>query len=119
MAATPTSPGFSTRARSTSARASTRTARNGRSPTGPKFIRSSTRPYPFDEDPVDGLTVEDVDGDGRILYMRMPDPNGNYKAHPDDPRLMVARDPAEHGGTVLAADARGERCAPSTASRSA
>jgi murein tripeptide amidase MpaA len=64
----------------------------------PKFIRSSTRPYPFDEDPVDGLTVEDIDGDGRILYMRIADANGNYKAHPDDPRLMVARDPAENGG---------------------
>ena len=65
----------------------------------PKFIRSSTRPYPFDEDPVDGLTVGDVDGDGRILSMRIPDPNGNYKAHPDDPRLMIPRDPAESGGT--------------------
>jgi hypothetical protein len=33
----------------------------------PRHIRSSTRPYPFDEQPVDGLTVEDVDGDGRML----------------------------------------------------
>ena len=64
----------------------------------PKYIRSSTRPYPFDEDPVDGLNVEDVDGDGRILTMRIPDPNGGYKAHPDEPRLLVARDPAEAGG---------------------
>jgi murein tripeptide amidase MpaA len=64
----------------------------------PRFIRSSTRPYPFDEDPVDGMTVEDVDGDGRILMMRVPDANGGYKAHPEDARLMVARDPAEAGG---------------------
>jgi murein tripeptide amidase MpaA len=64
----------------------------------PKYIRSSTRPYPFDEEPVDGLDVEDIDGDGRILSMRIPDPHGNYKAHPDEPRLMVARDPAEAGG---------------------
>jgi len=64
----------------------------------PRYIRSSTRPYPFDEDPVDGLTIEDVDGDGRILLMRIPDPNGQYKAHPQEPRLMVARDPAEYGG---------------------
>ena len=64
----------------------------------PKYIRSSTRPYPFDEEPVDGLDVEDIDGDGRILSMRMPDPNGNYKEHPEDPRLMTPRDPAEHGG---------------------
>ncbi len=64
----------------------------------PKYIRSSTRPYPFDEDPVDGLNVEDVDGDGRILMMRIRDPHGAYKAHPSDPRLMTARDPAESGG---------------------
>src|SRR5258706_366229 len=61
----------------------------------PKYIRSSTRPYPFDEEPVDGLDVEDIDGDGRILSMRMPDPNGNYKEHPEDPRLMTPRDSAE------------------------
>ncbi|HUP96388.1 MAG TPA: M14 family metallopeptidase, partial [Usitatibacter sp.] len=64
----------------------------------PKYIRSSTRPYPFDEDAVDGLDVEDVDGDGRILMMRIPDPNGAYKAHSEDARLMVPRDPVETGG---------------------
>ena len=64
----------------------------------PRYIRSSTRPYPFDEDPVDGLNVEDVDGDGRILSMRIRDTNGGYKAHPDDARLMIPRDPAEAGG---------------------
>ena len=65
----------------------------------PKYIRSSTRPYPFDEDPVDGLNVEDVDGDGRILTMRVPDPNGNWKPHPEEPAVMVRRDPDEDGGT--------------------
>jgi murein tripeptide amidase MpaA len=64
----------------------------------PKYIRSSTRPYPFDEDAVEGLSVEDVDGDGRILMMRIPDPNGGYKAHPDDARLLIPRDPVEEGG---------------------
>jgi len=64
----------------------------------PKYIRSSTRPYPFDEEAVEGLDVEDVDGDGRILMMRIPDPNGAYKAHAADPRLMTPRDPAESGG---------------------
>ena len=64
----------------------------------PKYIRSSTRPYPFDEDPVDGLNVEDIDGDGRMLSMRIPDPNGAYKAHPEDARLMIPRDPVESGG---------------------
>ncbi|MBL0150454.1 MAG: carboxypeptidase [Ideonella sp.] len=64
----------------------------------PRHIRSSTRPYPFDEDPVDGLTVEDVDGDGRVLFMRLPDPNGPWKCHPEQPRLMVPREPGEFGG---------------------
>ena len=65
----------------------------------PKIIRSSTRPYPYDEDFVDGLDTEDVDGDGRILSMRIRDPNGPWKCHPDEPRLMVAREPTEVGGT--------------------
>jgi murein tripeptide amidase MpaA len=65
----------------------------------PRQIRSSTRPYPFDEPPVDGLTVEDVDGDGRILYMRIPDPHGAWKPCADEPRLLVPREPGEFGGT--------------------
>jgi len=64
----------------------------------PKFVRSSTRSYPYEEDPIEGLTVEDVDGDGRILQMRIPDPNGLWKPHPQESRLMVRRDPAEVGG---------------------
>jgi murein tripeptide amidase MpaA len=64
----------------------------------PRYIRSSTRPYPFDEEPVDGLNIEDVDGDGRILSMRIRDTNGGYKTHPEDARLMIPRDPAEAGG---------------------
>lgn len=66
----------------------------------PKVIRSSTRPYPFDEEPVEGLMAnEDIDGDGRILSMRIPDPNGAWKCHPDDPRLMIRREPVESGGS--------------------
>jgi len=64
----------------------------------PRHIRSSTRPYPFDEEPVDGLTIEDVDGDGRILTMRVPDPHGGWKKHVAEPRLMVPREPGEFGG---------------------
>jgi len=64
----------------------------------PKIIRSSTRPYPYDEDPIGGLVTEDIDGDGRILMMRIRDPNGNWKKHPDEPRLMIRRDPDEVGG---------------------
>ena len=65
----------------------------------PKWIRSSTRPYPHGEEDLEGLTVEDIDGDGRILQMRIPDANGVWKAHPDEPRLMIRRDPTETGGT--------------------
>ena len=64
----------------------------------PRHIRSSTRRYPFDEEPVEGLTAEDVDGDGRMLSMRIRDPHGAYKKHPMEPRLMVAREPGEFGG---------------------
>jgi murein tripeptide amidase MpaA len=64
----------------------------------PRHIRSSTRFYPYEDAPVDGLTVEDVDGDGRILTLRIPDPHGPYKKHPHEPRLMVAREPGEFGG---------------------
>jgi len=64
----------------------------------PKLIRSSTRPYPYDEEPVGGLIREDVDGDGRILSMRIPDPNGPWKLCPEDPRILVRRDPTETGG---------------------
>ena len=64
----------------------------------PKIVRSNTRPYPYDEEPVEGLMQEDIDGDGRILTMRIPDPNGAWKAHPGDPRLMIRRDPVDSGG---------------------
>jgi murein tripeptide amidase MpaA len=65
----------------------------------PKWVRSSTRPYPWDEDEIDGLTVEDIDGDGLILQMRIPAANGLWKDHPDAPGLMVRREPTETGGT--------------------
>lgn len=65
----------------------------------PKFIRSSVRPYPYDEEPIEGLIQEDMDGDGRILQMRIKDPNGPWKTHPEEPRLLVRRDPTEIGGT--------------------
>jgi murein tripeptide amidase MpaA len=57
----------------------------------PRFVRSSVRPYPL-ADPQDGLHEEDLDGDGRILMMRLPDGNGAWKKHPDEPRLMIRRD---------------------------
>jgi murein tripeptide amidase MpaA len=64
----------------------------------PKYVRSSTRRYPFDEEPVEGLVTEDMDGDGRILQMRVADPNGQWKKHPTEPRLLVRRDPTDAPG---------------------
>jgi murein tripeptide amidase MpaA len=64
----------------------------------PRFIRSSTRPYPWAEEAVEGLAVEDVDGDGRTLSIRIRDPHGTYKKCPLDGRLMVPREPGEFGG---------------------
>ena len=33
----------------------------------PKWVRSSTRPYPMEEEDPEGLVVEDIDGTGRLL----------------------------------------------------
>lgn len=57
----------------------------------PTFIRSSTKPYPY-EDQRDGLIAQDIDGDGRIMQMRVRDPQGNWKPHPDEPMLMIPRE---------------------------
>ncbi len=62
--------------------------------TPPRLARSSSRPYPARGEQ-DGLVAEDVDGDGRILTMRVPDPNGNWKVDGTDRRLMVPRLPEE------------------------
>ncbi len=63
----------------------------------PRYVRSGTRPYPY-EDRMPGLHNEDVDGDGRILSMRIPDPNGDWKISSTNPKLMEKRDPDEQGG---------------------
>ena len=49
----------------------------------PRHIRSVRHGvYPYEEAPVDGLTVEDIDGDGRVLQMRVRDPHGGWKVCP-------------------------------------
>lgn len=56
----------------------------------PRFRRSSVRPWPHaDGRRWPGLLAEDIDGDGRILEMRIPDPDGSWMSHPDEPRLLV------------------------------
>lgn len=62
-----------------------------------RFIRSVGRPGPGGA-PGPGIHMRDVDGDGRPLFMRFRDPNGPWKQHPGEPRLLVAREPDETGG---------------------
>lgn len=50
------------------------------------------------EDRIDGLLAEDIDGDGFIVNMRVPDPKGEWKKSPVEPRLMVQREPGEEEG---------------------
>lgn len=63
----------------------------------PKIVRSGTRPYPFAEKD-DGIHAEDMDGDGRVLQMRIPDPSGDWKVSSLDPKLMEKRGPDEQEG---------------------
>ncbi len=65
--------------------------------TTPYFLRSSVRPYPFEEEQ-DGLYPEDIDGNGLILQMRVPDPDGEWKVSEKDVRLLIPRLPHEYGG---------------------
>jgi murein tripeptide amidase MpaA len=60
----------------------------------PTYLRSSTRDWPWlDGHRWPGLREHDVDGDGRVLTMRIPDPHGAWVEHPDEPRQMVLLDP--------------------------
>lgn len=62
----------------------------------PRYVRSSVRDYPYAEQR-DGMVASDMDGDGRILTMRVQDPNGPWKVSPADRRLLAPRDPVEEG----------------------
>lgn len=65
----------------------------------PRHLRSSVRYWPWtDGHRWPGLDVCDVDGDGRILTMRVPDPDGAWVADDVDPRLMVPRPAHEPPG---------------------
>ncbi len=45
-----------------------------------------------------GLLPQDLNGDGIITQMRVPDPLGEWKISTKDPHLMVQRAPDERGG---------------------
>jgi murein tripeptide amidase MpaA len=64
----------------------------------PRYLRSGVRPYPWQEKD-EGLQIQDINGDGKILQMRLPDPNGDWKISSLDPRLMEKRAPDEQEGT--------------------
>lgn len=63
----------------------------------PYMLRSSLRPWPEETDDKPGLYAEDVDGDGRILQMRVKNPDGAWKVSKKDPRVMVRRRPDDLG----------------------
>ena len=53
-------------------------------------LRSTPRPWDEDEDgKADEDPPEDLDRDGWITSMRIPDPRGDWYAHPRDNRVMV------------------------------
>lgn len=78
----------------------------------PIYLRSSVRPYPYDEEPLEGLRVEDIDGDGRVVQMRIEDPNGPWKVYPEEPRLLVRREPEDREGTFYRLLPEGRLLAP-------
>jgi hypothetical protein len=47
------------------------------------------RPWPWQGHEWPGIHSSDVDGDGRVLTMRLADPNGAWVEHPEDTRVMV------------------------------
>ena len=58
-----------------------------------QFLRSTPHPFDDDEDgAADEDPPEDLDGDGWITQIRVPDPDGIWAADPSDDRIMV-RDP--------------------------
>ncbi len=64
------------------------------------YNRGRTARVPYDDDR-DGMADEDdgedLDGDGEILRMRIADPYGGWKDHPDDDRVMIRTKPGELG----------------------
>ncbi|HLN63271.1 MAG TPA: M14 family metallopeptidase [Symbiobacteriaceae bacterium] len=64
----------------------------------PQMLRSSPLLYPLPEEP-EGMRPDDINGDGKILQMRVPHPQGEWKVSAKDPRLMVRRRPEDSEGT--------------------
>jgi hypothetical protein len=62
----------------------------------PYVVRGSVEKFYGEED---GVVPEDINGDGEILQMRIPDPAGNWKVSHLDPRIMERRGPFDQEGT--------------------
>jgi hypothetical protein len=65
--------------------------------TTPHHWCGNGRYLPGEEQTV-GLCQQDINGDGLIVQMRIQDEAGEWKVSPDDPRLMLLREPGEVGG---------------------
>ena len=50
------------------------------------------------EDRIEGLIPQDINDDGYIVQMRVPDTKGEWKKDQIDPAIMVQREPGEEGG---------------------
>jgi len=60
--------------------------------------RSTVRPVDLNEDGIpDSDPPEDLTGNGRILQMRVPDPNGRFTIDPADSRIMRERQREDTG----------------------
>ncbi len=64
----------------------------------PHMLRSSLHPWPEDTDDKPGLYPDDIDGNGKILNMRVKNADGGWKVSCKDPRIMARRRPDEMGG---------------------
>ncbi|MCL7988935.1 M14 family metallopeptidase [Sphingobacterium sp. lm-10] len=57
----------------------------------------NARPLDYDRDGRKGEDgYDDLDGDGKITWLRVEDPTGTYLPNPKDPRSMVLADPAKN-----------------------
>ena len=64
--------------------------------------RAGQRPVDDDRDGlVDEDGADDLDGDGHITQMRIRDPNGRHKPHPDYPDLLIRAKADEKGEYTL------------------
>lgn len=63
-----------------------------------QFLRSTVKPVDDDGDGTpDNDPPEDLDGDRRILWMRVQDPDGDLRISEQDGRIMVPRQPDDEG----------------------